>query len=224
MENAYRENTGYSFLEDEQVEKYFADLNIKLLSGKHIQNYEPNLYSILEDYFDALQLFYKQLYKLNLVKEIFDGGSYYYLDFFDTSKGKLSDPSRFRMLTELQTILGLMLLDMYYTKYFDDPKLIKWSDIKREIEESEQRENYQRLLFYTIRSGYTEREWSESEKKIKQTINSFHDLGWVKKISGPNDELCFEINPSIHRLAKLYKNELLDFESFSSLVKSNEEE
>jgi chromosome condensin MukBEF MukE localization factor len=219
-----QENLSYNFLENTQVEKSFADLNIKLLSGRHIHNDEYALYSILEDYHNEFQIFYKRLYKLDLIKGLSDLSGYYYLDFFDAGKGRLSDQSRYKALTELQTITGLMLLDMYYSKYFDNPKEIKWADIKHEIEEGDQKENYQRLFFDTSRSGgFTGKEWAEIERKFKQTINSFNELGWVKKLSTQNDELHFEINPSIHRMAKLYEKELADFDTFSSLVKPHEE-
>jgi hypothetical protein len=219
MENYDTEKSCYGFLENEAVEKYFADLNIKLLSGRHIHNDEYNSYSVLEDHFDQLKYYYHTLYKLELVKDTADQSRYYYLDFYDDSRGKLSDPSRTRILTEQQTIIGLMLLNMYYAKYFDDPKNVKWSEIKREIQEGDRKESFQVFFFKTVRAEFTPTEWNEVERKFTKTILTFNELGWVKKISGQHEELLFEINPSIHRMAKLYSKELTDFDSFLALVK-----
>lgn len=224
MENDYHTTGDYSFLTDERMEKNFADLNIKLLSGRHIQNDEYIQYSLLEQFGTELTNFYAALYKLNLVRGTADQAGYYYLDFFDTGKGKLSDPSRYRELTALQTIVGLMLLDMYYARYFDEPKRISWEDIQYELTHGDRKGIYQTLFFNDQRENFSDREWDETEKKFRNTVQSFHDLGWVEKISGQNEPLLFELKPAIHRMAKLYENELADFETFSSAVKASNQE
>lgn len=219
MESENYEVTDYSFLLEENVEKYFADVNILLLSGKHIDHKFYNEYTVLEGYEAEWRSFYGNLYKLNLVADIFDGSRYYYLDFTESGKGELSDTSRNKELTPLQTLIGLTLLDMYYQKYFDEEKIVKWSDIKTQILESDHQEAYKRILFNTIRESYDEKEWNEVYAKFGKTVDSFDRLGWVEKQSGRNEELSFEIRPAIHRLAKLYQNELQNFESFSQQLK-----
>jgi chromosome condensin MukBEF MukE localization factor len=220
MENEDPKNEDYSFLEEDRMKMYFADLNIKLLSGRHLQSDEYNLFTILGDYYDEFKSFYNNLYKLNLVRDTYDNSVYYYLDFFEGSKGKLTDPSRIKTLTEWQTVAGLMLLDMYYSRYFEDPKQIKWQDIKYEIEAGDKKETYQSLFFKSVRTGFTPNEWTEVEKKFRNTVQSFHELGWVNKVSGQNEELLFELKPSIHRIARLYEKELLNFQDFVSHFKT----
>jgi chromosome condensin MukBEF MukE localization factor len=224
MENATPENDGYEFFAEEVVEKYFADLNIKLLSGRHIQQEDINAFSLLEDYYPNLKAFYQKIYQLDLVRDVGDQRPYFYLNFFDSGKGKLNDTSRYRVLTEMQTVTGLLLLDMYYSRYFDHPKVITWADIKQEIEEGEHKVDYQRILFPEMRAGYTEPEWQAVERRFREVIQSFHALGWVNKLSGQQEELLFEIKPSIHRMAELYSEELENFESFSENYKSRAEE
>lgn len=214
--------TDYSFLSEEDVEKHFADVNIQLLSGKHIDHKFYLLFSVLESYEVHWQRFYENLYKLNLVTDVFDGCRCYYLDFTDTGKGKLSDSSRHIELTELQTLIGLTLLDMYYQKYFDEEKIINWNDIKHMILESDHQDAYKRILFNDIRDSYDEKEWNAVEYKFRKAVDSFDKLGWVEKQNGRNEELVFEIRPAIHRLAKLYKDELQNFTSFSQQLKNEE--
>src|ERR1700754_3594575 len=215
MENGNYEIIDYSFLLEENVERHFADINILLLSGKHIDHKLYNEYIILEGHEDEWRMFYGNLYRLNLVADVFDGNRYYYLDFTENGKGKLSDTSRNRELTPLQTLIGLTFLDMYYQKYFDEQKIINWHDIKTQILESDRQEAYKRILFNTIRESYDEKEWNEVHVKFSKAVDSFDRLGWVEKQSGRNEQLSFEIRPAIHRLAKLYQNELQNFESFS---------
>lgn len=220
MENINSKQAGYPFLDEERVKNYFSDLNIKLLSGRHIQTEEYQLFTLLSDYFDELEAYYANLYRLRLVREIFDNATYFYLDFFDGGHGQLSDPSRYKILTEWQTVVGLMLLDLYYARYFDDPKEIRWSEIKQEIETGDKKERLQLLFFGTLRSGFTPTEWGDVEKKWRTTIASFHELGWVNKLSGQNDPIRFEIKPAIHRLASLYTKELEGFDEFIHLFKT----
>lgn len=223
MENENYEISDYSFLSEESVEKNFADINILLLSGKHIDHRYYAEYTVLESYESQWINFYSNLYRLNLVADISDRSRYYYLDFMENGKGKLSNTSRNKELTELQTLIGLTLLDMYYQKYFDEDKIIHWKDIKTQILESDHQEAYKRILFNDIRDSYDEKEWSIVENKFGKTIDSFDKLGWVEKQSGRNEELVFGIRPAIHRLTKLYKEELQNFESFSQQLKNDEE-
>lgn len=222
MENENYEINHYCFLSEESVEKYFADINILLLSGKHIDQKYYAEYIVLESYELKWRNFYSSLYRLNLIADISDRSRYYYLDFTENGKGKLSDASRNKELTELQTLIGLTLLDMYYQKYFDEEKIIYWNDIKTQILESDHQEAYKRILFNDIRDSYDEKEWSTVENKFGKTIDSFDKLGWVEKHSGRNEELVFEIRPAIHRLTKLYQEEIQNFELFSQQLKNDE--
>ncbi|WP_407510478.1 condensin complex protein MksE [Elizabethkingia anophelis] len=222
MENENYEISDYAFLSEESVEKHFADINIMLLSGKHIDHRYYAEYTVLESYESQWVNFYSNLYGLNLIADISDRSRYYYLDFTENGKGKLGNTRRNKELTELQTLIGLTLLDMYYQKYFDEEKIIHWNDIKTQILESDHQEAYKRILFNDIRESYDEKKWNDVYGKFSKTIESFDKLGWIEKQSGRNEELVFEIRPAIHRLAKLYQEELQNFESFSQQLKNDE--
>nr|WP_319570091.1 hypothetical protein [uncultured Draconibacterium sp.] len=92
-----------------------------------------------------------------------------------------------------------------------------------QILESDHQEAYKRILFNDIRESYDERKWKEVHLKFSNTIKNFERLGWVEKRSGRDEELVFEIRPAIHRLGKLYEEELLDFESFILKLKNDDE-
>lgn len=221
MEDDNTLKSDYFFLEHEKVKNCFADLNIKLLSGKHIQEDEYQLFSVLKDYFEDLERFYANLYKLKLMHQVFDNRTYYFLDFSDGSRGTLSDASRHKQLTEWQTMVGLMLLDLYYAHYFEDPKEINWGHIKQEVEVGDRKQGLQLLFFGEARAGFSKAEWSDIEKKWRTAISTFHDLGWVNKLSGQGEELRFEIRPAIHRLASLYVNEMERIDEYIQLFKAS---
>lgn len=225
MENDNPPINIYSFLSESKVEKHFAALNTLLLSGKHIDQSLYNLFTLLEEYYDPyLKHYYENLYKLNLVFDGIETQRYYYLDFFDSGKGKVSDTNRHRELTALQTLIGLMLCDMYHQKYFDIRKTVKWKDIEAVILESDLQNQYQKVLFGKIRTSksYDDTEWSDVKKNISRTIESFDRLGWVEKI--PDEDIAFEIKPAINRLTKLYQQELENFTEFVNSIKSGNEE
>lgn len=216
MEDKNNDITSYRFLFEERVEKHFADVNFMLLSGKHIDEKYYIAFSLLEDNAEQFTRFYKNLYNLNLVADRFDGRSYFYLDFFDTAKGKFTDSSRHKELTETQTLVGLMLLDIYYKRFFDEHKIVRWAELRNIILESEQQDAYKRILFSEVRASntYDAREWGNVHKKINSVIDLFDKIGWVEKQTSSEDVPDFEIKPAINRLAKIYERELTDFEAF----------
>jgi hypothetical protein len=226
MENENQNVTCYDFLSDDEVEKYFADINIMLLSGKHIDEKYYAAFSTLERKADQWTQFYKNLYNLNLVADTFDGHRYFYLNFFDTAKGKFTDNSRHRELTETQTLIGLMLLDIYYKRFFDEHKIVRWSDLRNVILEGEHQDAYKRILFNEVRDSntYDAKEWGYVIKKINSAIDLFDKIGWVEtQYPILADVPDFEIRPAINRLAKLYEYELQNLETFVSILKKEEE-
>lgn len=225
MENENQDITFYDFLSDEEVTKRFADINFMLLSGKHIDEKYYAAFSLLESKAAHWTQFYKNLYNLNLVADRLDGHRYFYLDFFDTAKGKFADHSRHKELTETQTLIGLMLLDIYYRKYFDEKKIVRWTDLRAIILEGEQQDAYKRILFNEVRASntYDNKEWGYVIKKFNSTIDLFDKIGWVEKQNPSTGEVPdFEIRPAINRLAKLYEYELQNFEAFVSTLKKEE--
>lgn len=225
MENENLEIASYAFLHEEKVEKHFADINIMLLSGRHIDQKDYTVFTLLDEMEGNWKMFYKNLYSLNLVADQFDGHRYYYLDFFDTSKGKFTENSRHRELTGTQTLVGLMLLDIYYKRFFDEQKIVRWSDLRTIILEGEHQELYKKILFNEVRQSntYDAKEWSYVMRKFNYAIDVFDKLGWVEKqLSLSNDELEFEIMPAINRLAKMYEYELQNFEDFVKNIKKEE--
>ena len=204
----------FSFLESEYAQSFFADLNIKLLQSRHIQHEDGDIFRLLVDYEPEFYHYYSSLYRLKLVRDKQDNEVYYYLDFLQEGKGKLSESNRHKELTAIQVIIGIMLLKMYYARYLEQEKMITLDDIKKEIRESKNSDSYKAVLFNDVREYYSDKEWKEKvEKPIRKTISEFDRLGWVKKSSESN--LVFTLRASIHRFARIYENEITNFDKFS---------
>jgi len=217
-ENSQQE-TSYSFLGIASVQKYFADMNIDLLQGKHIMADDYYSFQLLREYYPELKQYYQELYQLNLEKITIDNSTYFYLDFPVDSKGKLYNSNRYRELSEQQVIIGIILLNMYYDRYFEYPKELFWENIKEEIEQSELKDLYKNLFFGEVRTFYTDKEWEKVQDLFRRTINSFTQLGWLNKLSKGKEDIHFELKESIHRFAELYKSEIENFPQFVSKIK-----
>lgn len=206
----------FDFLAQVEVQDHFADLNIQLLRGCHINKDDYYLFNLLDNYKDELRHYYESLYNLSLTEDKLDNDVYYYLDFFPDNKSKLSSTSRHKELTETQIVTGLMLLNMYHERYFEYLKEIEWEDIKNEIQDGENSNLYKKLLFGQIRDNYTDNEWGlKVKKRLRQALQEFETLGWVKRTKQSNKgEWGYILKPSINRLAKLYGNEIANFDQF----------
>ncbi|QRY55856.1 condensin complex protein MksE [Sphingobacterium siyangense] len=223
MDNKDNDVISYAFLAKENIEKHFADINLKLLSGRHIDERDYLAFNLIEDNLEHWKTFYGRLYRLDLVSGNFDGQFCFYLNFFDDSKGLFLDYSRHRVISSTQTLIGLMLIDIYYKRFFDEHKIVKWSDLRNTILEGELQHSYKKVLFGEVResNSYDAREWGNVYRKFNKTIDLFDKIGWVEKLSGTGttEVQSFELRPAINRLAKMYDKELENFDIFVSQLK-----
>lgn len=218
-ENTTQESP-YAFLSNPTVQKYFADMDLDLRQGKHIMEDDYYSYQLLREYYNPeLKRYYQELYERDLKTATVDNATYFYLDFPADGKGKLNNPHRYRELTQQQVIIGIVLLKMYYDMYFKLPKELFWENIKEEIDQSEFKELYKKLFFCEIRDFYTDKEWERVEELFRKTINSFAQLGWLKKLSKGKEDIHFRLKESIHRFAELYKYEIEEFPQFVEKIK-----
>lgn len=207
----------YSFLTHHNVQSHFADLNIALLSGRHIQTGEGYLFNLVSSYSDELRNFYRNLYGLELSKGRVENMDYYYLDFPEEGRGRLNTSERFREMTPWEAIIGLMLLNMYYDRTFEMTKTINWPTITKEIMESDMTSLYKKAFFNnTIRDNYTDSEWKKIREKFKRVLRIFDRWGWIKlqPSDGGEDDPVFVIRDSIDRFGKLYNYEISQFDHF----------
>lgn len=210
----------FGFLDEEDVQEHFANLNIELLGGKHIQDDLFYEYQLLDIYEKELRNYYDKLYQLQLRKESFDSKNYYFLTFKEDTKGALVAQKRHKELSPIETIVAITILNMYYERFFDNEKLISYQEIRYQIDKGENNDHYKRAFFKgVVQDDYSAMEWSQVFKNIKTVISDFDQLGWVQKISTDSDkDFTFRIKESIHRFYLLYKEEIDVFENFLKTI------
>lgn len=210
----------FDFLEIESIEQDFAAININLLRGRHIQQDEFKLFEVIDEHMDQFKFYYDRLYGLELKRKISHDVQYFYLDFPEENKGKLTAQELHHFFTEQQTIVTLLLLNMYYTEYFSFEKEFKWADIKAEILSGENSDHYKKYFFKELKSGgYTDPQWSDAKKAVNSAIKSLEKLGWCERKKGiGRSEIQFTIRESIERFVEMYQHELSNFDAFAEKI------
>ncbi len=206
------------FLNNSDVKDHFANLNIELLKGRHIQEDEFYIFKILDKYEEELKYYYLHFYNLELERISFNTISYFYLTFVGDSKGVLSSQKRHKELSAIETITAITILNMYYEKLFEREKEVTYVDIKEKIETSEHSDAFKSAFFKgMIKDHYTSTEWINVFKNLKNVISDFDQLGWVEKIPIDDEKnFKFKIKESIHRFQILYENEIKNYNEFVS--------
>ena len=219
MESHDTEQDGFGFLNNSQVQRHFAELNIELLRGRHIMQSQPALYALLDEFCEPhLQHYYQALYGLQLEKRTHDGVTYFYLEFPQVGKGRLTNPNLYAEMDARTTLVACILANLYFSNFFSYDKKFQWEELKYDIEHGENREAYQRLLFGELRNDYTDKEWEQVKGQFRTAINFFHRIGLVEK-EDADDTIHFTILPTIHRFIEMYQNEMKDIQSFLNELK-----
>lgn len=175
------ENANYPFLNSEQATKYFADADIALKQGRHIQDFgtDIRLFSFIDEFYEkGLEDYYKQFFGMNLVCDKSDNGKFYYLDFPDDGKGKFGKENRSKELEDDKVIFAILFLNLYKERFFEQ-KEFTWQELEQIFKEGEHKELWQNILFSKVKQNYTPREEQEVKDKVRRIISDFEKLGWT---------------------------------------------
>jgi chromosome condensin MukBEF MukE localization factor len=216
MEN---ENSIYLFLNTESGRRYFADTDIALKLGRHIQDYgsDTRIFSFIDEYFEkGLREYYRDFFGMNLIKDSSDNERFYYLDFPEEGRGKFGS-NRSKELEDDKVIFLILLLNLYKEKFFE-VKEFEWQELEQIFKESEQRELWQNLLYGKVKPNYTPNEEQAVKDKVKKTLGDFEKLGWV--VIKDSEEVKFEVMPSIERVSKLYSDVIKNVETIEEYLKN----
>ena len=215
MENA---NSNFPFLNTEQAKRFFADADITLKQGRHLQDFgnDSRLFTFVDEFFDkGLEDYYKQLFGMNLVKDFSDNEKFYYLDFPEDGKGKFGKENRSRELEDEKVIFGILFLNIYKEKFFEK-KEFQWQELEQIFKEGESKELWQTILYGKVKPNYTPKEELDVKDKVRKILTDFEKLGWINFKN--QDEVYFEILPSIERMSRLYKDVINNVESIEEYL------
>lgn len=207
----------FEFLALQESEENFANCDIALRSGRHIQNHhhEVRLYDYVATFYEELSNFYLKLYGLELRCGEFHDDKYYFLDFTGESKGKYAG-NRSDRLSARHTLFGLLLLKIHRLENYFGRKDIEISKLKERLknENNTYRDDIYRLFArVSNRSNATEADEVNIDTWIDNSLSKFEELGWIY-FDDDNRDL-FTILPSFNRLFELYLTEIKEFDKLS---------
>jgi len=203
MEDA---NKKYGFLETDEAENLFAELDVSLKMGQHVQNYphQVELFNFLEKYEEEIRAYYRNIFKVNLAAKGTDYTRYFYLELDDESRGIVK--TRAKKLSPEYTLLGILLLKIHrIDKYFINDIYIP--DLIQLIKSNEEYKNYIYNLFAKRREKEaTDIDENTIDEWVRNALQQFDRLGWI--YFDPRNKDLFEIMPSIERLFTMYSYEI----------------
>ncbi|MEZ5013609.1 MAG: chromosome partition protein MukE [Chitinophagales bacterium] len=216
------ENANYPFLNSEQATKYFADADIALKQGRHIQDFgtDIRLFSFIDEFYEkGLEDYYKQFFGMNLVSDKSDNGKFYYLDFPDDGKGKFGKENRSKELEDEKVIFAILFLNLYKERFFEQ-KEFTWQELEQIFKEGEHKELWQNILFSKVKQNYTPREEQDVKDKVRRILSDFEKLGWV--VFKNQEDIHFDVLPSIERISRLYGDVIDDLESIEEYLNNEQ--
>ena len=203
MEDA---NKKYGFLETDEANSLFAELDIALKMGQHVQNYphQVELFNFLEKYEEELRAYYRNIFKVNLAAKGTDYTRYFFLELDEESRGIVK--TRSKKLSPEYTLLGILLLKIHrIDKYFVNDIYIP--DLIQLIKSNEEYKNYIYNLFAKRREKEaTDIDENTIDEWVRNALQHFDRLGWI--YFDPRNKDLFEIMPSIDRLFTMYSYEI----------------
>ena len=214
MENSYDSSLiDYGFLQKEEVKTVFAVLTLKMLEGYHVSSVrDADWHEIIDTDPTEWKTFFMELYGLILHEEVWEGESFYFLE-LDYSSGERRVPrDSIEVLEPHHVVMAFMFLHRFYQRVLDPIKLINWEIMREEIINGEFKEYYHKFFFDG--KSLTSKQLAGAKRRFGNVCRKFLKLGWLTKHgSTDSNEPNYSINPSIHRILRMYKEE---FESFNS--------
>lgn len=199
-------NIRYSFMADKMAKSTFARLDYLLKSGMHIQRDFPkpaSLYTFLDKHHIGLKDYYDDFFNMLLKKDGEGWNTYFYIDFYENSRGKVPTENQYRFYLKPEYILiGLIFFKIY--KLDGNIELAKISDfINLLYQEYDELLNKMQRVVSSIE---VDADSDLNEEKLKNLVYKafaeFEQLGWIAR--DDNDSDYFTYQPSFERLRRIY--------------------
>lgn len=185
----------------------FAKADHYLRSGVHIQNYksQSRVFQFIEDNYPFLNSFYEKIYRAKLSYYQSINGKFYYLDYFDEVKSKLSKES----LKQKHTLFAIFLymlhrIEKRFSTILSKQELIDALNNNHKIKPHIHR------LFLGAEKEDTAPTQNTLYRWVNESLRELEKLGWVQTLEEDNEQ--FEILPSLERIGLIYADAINNIE------------
>lgn len=185
----------------------FANTDFQLRSGMHIQDHKTQSrnFHFIEENFPDLYPFYIRMYqaKLSFYQSI--NGKFYYLDFIDEVKSKLSKES----LKPKHTLFAIFLYMLHRIE-----KRFSITLSKQELVDVLNSHHKIKPHIHRLFLGAEKEDTSPTQNTLYRWVNDslreLEKLGWVETLEEDSEQ--FEILPAFERIALIYADAINNIE------------
>ncbi len=185
----------------------FANTDFQLRSGMHIQDYklQSRNFHFIEDNFPQLLSFYERIYQAKLSYYQSINGKFYYLDYFDEVKSKLSKES----LKPKHTLFAIFLYMLHRVE-----KRFSITLSKQELVEVLNTHHKIKPHIHRLFLGAVKEDTSPTQNTLYRWVNEslreLEKLGWIETLAEDSEQ--FEILPAFERIALIYADAINNIE------------
>jgi chromosome condensin MukBEF MukE localization factor len=192
----------------------FAKADHYLRSGVHIQNYkfQIKVFQFIEDNYPFLYAFYERMYKAKLTYYQSINGKFFYLEFFDELKSKLSKES----LKQKHTLFAIFLYMLHRIEKRFSTTLSK-QELIDALNNNHKIKPHLHRLFLGGEKEDTAPTQNTLYRWVSESLKELEKLGWVEILEEDNEQ--FEILPSLERIGLIYADAINNIEE----IKTNNE-
>jgi chromosome condensin MukBEF MukE localization factor len=185
----------------------FANVDQQLRSGMHLQNYKSQTrgFQFIEDNFNELYSFYEKMYqaKLSFYQSI--NGKFYFLEYFDEVKSKLSKES----LKSKHTLFAIFLYMLHRIE-----KRFSTTLSKHELIEVLNNHHIIKPHIHRLFLGAEKEDTAPTQttlyRWVSDSLRELEKLGWIQTLEEDSEQ--FELLPAFERIALVYADAINNIE------------
>lgn len=177
----------------------FANADQQLRSGVHIQDYksQTRIFRFIEDNYVELCSFYERMYQAKLAYYQSINGKFYYLDYFDEIRSKLSKES----LKPKHTLFAIFLYTLHRIEKRFSTTLSK-QELLEALNNHPKIKPHIHRLFLGAEKEETATTQTTLYKWVNDSLSELKKLGWVQILEEDSEQ--FELLPAFERIALIY--------------------
>lgn len=191
----------------------FAKADHYLRSGVHIQNYksQTRFFQFIEDNESLLSSFYEKIYWAKLSCHSSVSGKFYYLDYFDEAKSKLSKES----LKQKHTLFAIFLYMLHrIEKRFST--ILSKQELIDSLNNDHKIKSHIHRLFLGAEKEDTAPTQNTLYRWVNESLRELEKLGWIQTLE--EDKEQFEILPSLERIGLIYADAINNIEEIKTNI------
>lgn len=190
----------------------FAKADKQLRSGEHIQNHKTQIrtFQFIEDNYAELYSFYEKMYQAKLAYYQSINGKFYYLDYFDEIRSKLSKES----LKDKHTLFAIFLYTLHRIEKRFSATLSK-QELLEALNNHPKIKPHIHRLFLGAEKEETATTQTTLYKWINDSVRELEKLGWVYTLEEDSEQ--FELLPAFERIALIYADAINNIEEIRTM-------